>query len=146
MYAIGIAFSVPEQLVLRGGKVSNRFMYRKIYLLCAFYKLFAPPPQFFPLPWGHRAIIHTQPFVGYHKVFIDSQHLAEAFTGGAGAIGVVKRKQVGGGLFKLDAIQFKLITEVHQFLTVNFKVHFAFSFIKRSAHGVGYPVQVIFLK
>src|SRR5579872_1313439 len=105
-------------------------MNREIEFFGSLDKLVLPPYQLLSLPGRYGAFIKTKPLVGYDKIGIDAQYLAESLTGRAGAKRIIKGEKIGNRLFEDNAVHFKFVGEKHPPDTIDLQLHFPFTLIK----------------
>ena len=68
------------------------------------YQMLEPFAHLLPPPTLHGSLIDREQLVGDDQILADPEHLAEALTLGAGAVGIVEIKHQVGGLAEVDAV------------------------------------------
>ncbi|EMR00786.1 hypothetical protein ADICEAN_04085 [Cesiribacter andamanensis AMV16] len=107
-----IAVAIPEQLLLLRRKLVVGAVDGKIEADAVAQQGLQPVFALaLAAPGGNGPFIYAQAFVGNNQVGINAQHLPKALAGFAGAIGVIKSKEVYAGFLKLNAIQLKAVGE-----------------------------------
>src|ERR1043165_7919230 len=76
-------------------------------------KRLGPLAHFFSLPGGDGPFVSRKFLIREDQIFIQPHYSSKAFTGFAGAVGVVKIEKIGIWLFERNSVSLKLVAELH---------------------------------